>query len=117
MQKYLLLKLLFVLCLAVCFCEGCTTQSTESNDNKTITAQSDSITVRVYEVAGGWGYKILIHEKIKISQDFIPAVSGKNPFKTKEKALRTGQYAAEKMRTTQQLPTLTVEELEFLDAL
>jgi hypothetical protein len=64
----------------------------------------------------GWGYDIIADEKIYIHQEFIPAVSGKHGFKTKEDALTVGKKVIEKI-STGKLPSLTIRELKEMGVL
>jgi hypothetical protein len=62
----------------------------------------------------GWGYDIYINGSRTIHQPTIPAVSGIHYFKTEEEALKVGEYATSKMRTSGSFPTLSIEELDSL---
>ena len=75
------------------------------------------ITLRPIQVTGGWGYEVLANDKPYIHQEFIPAVYGMHPFKTKEHAELVGNKVIEKMKQGQQLPSVTVEELAQLGVL
>jgi hypothetical protein len=59
----------------------------------------------------GWGYNILVDGKIYIHQEFVPALPGKQSFKSKDEALKVGHKVLAKI-SANQLPTLTVEELK-----
>ncbi|MDP4130014.1 MAG: DUF4907 domain-containing protein [Bacteroidota bacterium] len=61
----------------------------------------------------GWGYNIMAGNKIYIHQDYIPAVAGKQGFKTREDALRVANRVIEKI-SANQLPVITVKDLEEL---
>ncbi len=76
---------------------------------------SDPVRVQVYKSGNGWGYEIGNNKRKIIDQPFIPAVSGAQPFKTKEEAMRTGRLALEKMRDTKRLPTISSLELDSLN--
>ncbi len=81
---------------------------------------SDNIEVKTFEVkdstgkSKGWGYDIFVDSKRMIHQPIIPAISGNNAFKTEKDAQKTGALAAEKIKTTGSLPTLSVKELDSL---
>ena len=62
----------------------------------------------------GWGYKILVNHKLYINQEFIPAVNGRKSFQTEEQALVTGKLVLKKMRSGQQLPNVSLQELQQL---
>lgn len=98
---------------------------TEPGQNNNPAAQppqinSDNIEVKVFEVkdstgkAKGWGYDIYVDKKKMIHQPIIPAVPGNDAFKTEKDALKTGTLAADKMKKSGSLPTITVNELDSL---
>ena len=62
----------------------------------------------------GWGYDLSVNGKRTIHQPLIPAVSGNNPFHSEEEARKTGQLAADKMRTSGNMPTISIRELDSL---
>jgi hypothetical protein len=62
----------------------------------------------------GWGYEITTNGKLYIHQEFIPAVSGKRGFASKEQALLVGNKVLSKIRLKENPPTLTVQELSDL---
>ena len=73
------------------------------------------VQVQVYRSGKGWGYEIGNNKRTIIHQPFIPAARGKQPFKTKEEAMRTGRLALEKMKETKRLPTISRHELDSLN--
>lgn len=99
-------------------------QSRETQVNTTTSQfpqiKSQKIEVKTFEVrdsAGksqGWGYDIVVDSKKMIHQPIIPAIAGNHAFKTEQDAYKTGQLAAEKMRLTGSLPTLSVKELDSI---
>jgi len=95
--------------LLVIIAFGCTSQPSARETTNT-TAVQDSIAVVPFETGGGWGYSVNIGARPYIYQDIIPALPGRNVFKTKADALRVGNRVAEKMRN-KQLPTISKEEL------
>src|SRR5450432_3113004 len=48
------------------------------------------IQLQPIQTATGWGYEILANGKTYIRQEFIPAIEGYHPFKTKEDAVSVG---------------------------
>jgi Domain of unknown function (DUF4907) len=62
----------------------------------------------------GWGYDILAEGKLYIHQEFIPAISGRKGFETKEQALLVGNKVIAKIRNKEVPPTLTIQELKEL---
>ena len=61
----------------------------------------------------GWGYNIVVDGKTYIHQEFIPAITEKHGFKTREDALLVGHKVIEKI-TTNQLPAITRDDLKEL---
>jgi hypothetical protein len=64
----------------------------------------------------GWGYNIMADDKVYIHQDYMPAVSGKQGFKTPEDALRVGRRVIQKI-SHNELPAITEKDLEELGLL
>ncbi len=63
---------------------------------------------------GGWGYEILKDTSVYISQPFIPAVVGRQTFRTEDDALKTGRLMLKKI-ISRQNPALTIHELDSLE--
>lgn len=107
--------------------------SSKKNENADIhkeeqTTSETAINVHSYEVStfevkgkpgepSGWGYDIFVDKIKTIHQPGIPAISGNHSFKTQDDAFRTGTYAADKMKSSGSLPTLTMNELDSLGVL
>ena len=77
-----------------------------SPENKT-----DSITVKTLRSSDGWGYDIYVNSKNYIHQEYIPAISGKKPFKSKNDAEKTAGIVKEKIKKNIIPPSMTVNEL------
>lgn len=81
---------------------------------------TNNIEVKTFEVkdssgkAQGWGYDIYTSGKKFIHQPIIPGIAGNNYFKTEEDAKKTGLLAANKIKATGSLPTLSPKELDSL---
>jgi hypothetical protein len=61
----------------------------------------------------GWGYNIMAGDKIHIKQEFMPAVPGKQGFKSAADAMMVGNLVVQKI-IANQLPTITIHELDSL---
>jgi hypothetical protein len=61
----------------------------------------------------GWGYNIVAADKVYIKQEYIPAVPGKQGFKSAEDARRVGNLVVEKIMENK-MPTITVHELDSM---
>jgi hypothetical protein len=97
----------------------------------TVSLSKDSVTTApanpyenaVFEVktfaveAGGYGYEIYINGSKTIYQPTIPGLPGNTGFSTQEKAKRTGEFVAHKIRNNQMPPSVTVEELDSIGVL
>ena len=82
------------------------TTSKVSSENK-----ADSVTFKTFRSDGGWGYDIFINEKKYIHQEYIPAISGNKPFKSKNEAEKTAGIVKEKIRKNIIPPSVTTDEL------
>jgi hypothetical protein len=60
-----------------------------------------------------WGYDILADRKTYIRQEFIPALEGNQPFRSKKDALKVGRAVLQKIKNRQS-PTLTADEVRKL---
>lgn len=70
-----------------------------------------SIESRVYKVANGWGYDILVNDTIVIHQASIPVLPDQKPFATSEQADRAARTVITKLKDGRP-PTLTTFDLE-----
>ena len=61
----------------------------------------------------GWGYNVLADNRIYIKQEFMPAVPGKQGFKSADDALLVGNLVIKKISNNQP-PTITVRDLDSL---
>ncbi len=62
----------------------------------------------------GFGYDILIGEKLYIHQPNVPAVPGNNGFETEEAAQKVAELVIYKVRNNIMPPTVNIEELDSL---
>ena len=69
--------------------------------------------VDVYRVDKGWGYDIILKNKVYIHQPFIPAIEGKKPFPDKKSARRTGELVITKLKDHKP-PAVSKEELKSI---
>lgn len=63
---------------------------------------------------GGYGYSILQDGKMVIDQPHVPAVSGRNGFKSEEYASITASFAITKLQQGMFPPTISIDELDSL---
>ncbi len=117
--------------LALTFFSSCGNKSEPSvSDSTKNVGKSDSaipknpapqnIEAKTFEVidslgkSHGWGYDLYVNEKKTIHQPMIPAVPGNNSFASQADAEKIGALAAEKMKKTGSLPTISVHDLDSL---
>ena len=61
----------------------------------------------------GWGYDILMNNKVYIHQPYMPAVEGQVPFNDKQSARKTARLVVNKIRKHKS-PFVTKEELQTI---
>jgi len=74
------------------------------------TNEKAQVSVSAFQVDSGWGYMIMVDHKPFIKQDCIPAVSGKQVFKTKTDAEKTAALVVAKMEKNERI-NISSEEL------
>lgn len=72
--------------------------------------KTNNIESKVYESANGWGYDILVDNKLLIHQESVPGMSGHAGFPEKQQAIQTASLIINKMKHGQ-LPTVTKFEI------
>lgn len=73
-------------------------------------AGTDKLECRPMKVEGGYGYVVLCGTDTLIYQPYIPAVSGKKAFATKEDARAIGRLVCRKL-SAGEAPTIHCEEI------
>jgi hypothetical protein len=72
-------------------------------------------TSRVFPCISGWGYDILVNDKLFIHQESVPVLSGEKGFPKKDQADQAAQLIINKMKQGR-APTLTTFELHRIFA-
>ena len=72
-----------------------------------------SISLKVYPVEGGWGYKIYIDSSLYIFQETIPGSPGDTKFKSQTDAMACGELVIEKLKS-KKMPFISKAELDSL---
>lgn len=67
-----------------------------------------------FQTAGGWGYNILVNDKIIIHQPAIPGIAGNKSFTTQQQAQDVAQIVIEKIKSGHQ-PIITRDVLQQLN--
>jgi hypothetical protein len=73
--------------------------------------KQQEITSQVFHRANGWGYDILVDEKLFIRQESVPTQTGNAGFPSKEQAEKTALLIINKMKRGDH-PTVTTFELQ-----
>ena len=68
---------------------------------------------RTFHVLSGWGYDILVDDKLIIRQESIPVLNGSKGFLTKEQAAQTAEVIINKMENGQP-PVITTFDLRLI---
>lgn len=127
-NKTNLLKFGLPICFFTSFFLSCSNQPSEKNpeengaDTPTVAMKQDNrpqndsvkIVVKAFMENKQWGYDIILNDKLYIHQPNIPSVSGNDGFKTKEDAIKTGEFVAYEIRNHILPPTVTPEQLDSL---
>lgn len=67
---------------------------------------------RIFPVADGFGYDIIVNGKTKIHQPVIPGIPGNHPFSSRQDALKISQLVIKKLQAGVALPNISRKELE-----
>jgi Domain of unknown function (DUF4907) len=65
---------------------------------KKFLSQDNSLQVKTFAVQQGWGYDILVNNKVFIHQEIIPSIQGKKYFVSKQEAESVGELVVSKMK-------------------
>lgn len=71
----------------------------------------------IIKTESGWGYDIIVDDKIYIHQKYIPAINGKESFTSPKAAKKVADYAVKKFVKTKKLPVISYQELDSLNVL
>jgi len=69
--------------------------------------------IRITHQKDGYGYQILKDRKAVITQPFIPAVAGDQPFRDSVQAKKTAELALRKLHKYK-LPSISISELDSM---
>jgi Domain of unknown function (DUF4907) len=69
------------------------------------------VSLRTLKMADGWGYEVLVDNKVYIHQDCIPAISSFKKFSTESDALLIGNRVVDKIKHGHK-PVITVQEVD-----
>jgi hypothetical protein len=74
------------------------------------TRSSATLNIETFGVPGGWGYQILIGEKVFIYQPIIPGIPGNKPFPDRKSALGAAKLVAAKLKQGKR-PSLSRDDI------
>ncbi len=83
-------------------------QPNKKNSNNLLQVESAT-----FQIAGGWGYNILVDHKIFIHQEAVPAIGGNKIFIKKEDAEKTSALIVQKI-LNKKVSSVSVHELDSL---
>ena len=75
--------------------------------------QENSIHISVFEIEGGYGYKLSSGNNLLIKQENIPTIQKITPFCSREDAEKTAKKVKQKI-IKKQSPSISLEELKEL---
>lgn len=75
----------------------------------------DSIKIKIFKTETGWGYDIIINQRLYIHQSNIPALGGNQSFKTNTDAKKVAALVKQKIKNNIIPPTITINELDSLN--
>lgn len=84
-----------------------------SNHTSSETADKVQVSGQTFKQADGWGYVILIDNKVFIKQEFIPAIQGNKRFASETDAAKVAELVVNKLMR-QESPGIKIEELKLL---
>ena len=103
-----------LLTAGLCACQA----KQDGRDQKlTNTAAIPLVKVSTFVSGKGWGYEVKVNSRRFIYQPIIPVVGDHRPFSSEEKARKTGELVAYKIRHNLLPPALSRNELDSLSVL
>lgn len=115
--------LLFIISLTniLAFCQEITKNKIEKenlvlklSDINNDCVENKNINFKTFKIKKGWGFNILVNNKIFIHQSNIPAINGDIPFKTKKDAKKIAELMIFKICNGIIPPAITIEEINNL---
>ena len=119
-MKKIFLLLIISLTNNSAFCQEITKKIESENlvlklsDNSNDCENNKHINFKTFKIKKGWGFDILVNDKIFIHQTNIPAINGNIPFKTKRDAKKIAKLMIFKICNNITPPSITLEEINNL---
>lgn len=99
-----------VIIIAVCSCNSNGHHNTDENvDHK----DSVNITAAPFKTADGWGYNVMVDNKVFINQSIIPGIQGIKSFASEQDAAKVGNLIITKIKAHQR-PIIVIADLKAL---
>lgn len=112
MKKYILIY--FSVIIAASFFSACSNNENQKAREEEIAKKGKvPIDASIFKSDKGWGYSILIDNKLFIQQDIIPAVEGNRGFATKDDATKVAKLVLNKIKNKEK-PIVKKEDLKGL---
>lgn len=103
----------FGLLLAASFFSSCNNNSKTATRQEVAENRKVPVDASIFQTDKGWGYSILVDNKLYIQQDIIPAITGNQGFATKDDATKVAKLVLKKMAADEK-PIVTKEDLKQL---
>jgi hypothetical protein len=88
--------------------------SSKSDNHSSSLKKSNYYSLETFRTnGGGWGYNIVLGDKIVIKQDIIPGIQNSVPFYNKEDAQKVGMLVLNKLKNHSR-PTIKIQEIDSL---
>lgn len=97
------------------FLNSCNNSPSSQDQNAADMAKKGMVPVNanVFKTDKGWGYSVMVDNKLFIRQDIIPVIEGNKGFATKEDATKVAELVLNKMKNKEK-PIVKREDLEQL---
>ena len=98
---------------AIALLNSCNNSPSAQDQNAAEMAKKGMVPVNasIFKTDKGWGYSIIVNNKLYIRQDIIPAVEGNQGFATKEDATKVAELVLNKMKNKEK-PIVKKEDLK-----
>ena len=74
---------------------------------------AQKINYNLFHEASGWGYDILVNDKLFIHQEYVPAMAEKKGFATEIQAKKTARLVINKLKNNK-MPTISYAEVDHI---
>lgn len=105
----------FCVLIPIAFLNSCNNNPAAQDQNTAEMVKKGMVPVNasVFKTDKGWGYSIIVDNKLFIRQDIIPVIEGNQGFATKEDATKVAELVLNKMKNKEK-PIVKREDLQQL---